>query len=137
MNVRSTAAKPPLIIDADLYPRLLALAERARAAAPDLAARLLDEIERADLRPSAAMPADVVTIGSRVTFREGEREQTVTIVMPHEADVERGRVSVVSPVGAALLGLSTGQRIAWEIGYGKAATIEVVAVAQAERGVSA
>jgi regulator of nucleoside diphosphate kinase len=131
MTVHPTATKPPLIIDADLYPRLLALAERARTVAPDLAARLIDEIERADLRAPAAMPADVVTIGSRVTFRDGDREQTVSIVMPHEADVEHGRVSVVSPVGAALLGLSTGQRIAWEIGYGKTATIEVVVVAQA------
>ncbi len=128
MKVPSTAIRPTLIIDAALYPRLLAVAERARGAAPQLAERLLEEIERADLRPTDAMPTNVVTIGSIVTFRDGNRTQTIEIVMPHDADVDRGRVSVVTPMGAALLGLTAGQRISWELGYGKIAVVEVVEV---------
>jgi regulator of nucleoside diphosphate kinase len=63
-----------------------------------------------------------------VTFRDGNRTQTIEIVMPHDADVERGRVSVVTPMGSALLGLTVGQRISWELGYGKTAVVEVVEV---------
>ena len=121
-------AKPALIIDAGLYARLLALAERARKEAPKLADQLRDELERADLRALEAMPADVVTIGSQVTFRDGERTQTVQVAFPSDADVDRGRVSVVTPLGAALLGLRAGQRISWEMGYGRVKVIEVVDV---------
>lgn len=128
MTVPHSAIRPTLIIDAELYPRLLAVAERARGETPELAERLLEEIERADLRPAAEMPENVVTIGSTVTFNDGSRTQTIEVVMPHDADVERGRVSVVTPMGAALLGLSSGQRISWELGYGKTAVVEVVAV---------
>jgi regulator of nucleoside diphosphate kinase len=122
------ATNPNLIIDADLYSILIGLAERARKEAPRLAERLIDELERADVRPHAAVPRNVVTIGSRVTYSDGDRTQVVELVMPRDADVARGRVSVVTPIGAALLGLSAGQQISWEIGYGKVATIDVLEV---------
>ena len=111
MNVKTETpvSRPRLIIDERAYPRLLALAERARAQVPDLADRLIEEIERADLRASSEMPADVVTLGSQVTFRHADRTQTVRIVAPEDADIEQRRISVLTPVGAALLGLSVGQ----------------------------
>jgi regulator of nucleoside diphosphate kinase len=121
-------ARPKLIIDERLYPRLLALAERARAQSPELADRLLEEIERADLR--AVVPDDVVTLGSEVTFRHGDRIETVQIVAPEEADIEQRRISVLTPVGAALLGLAVGQRIDWELPDQRAAVLEVIAVRQ-------
>lgn len=133
MNAKSAApsrVQPALIIDAGLYPRLLALAERAREQMPDLAERLLDEIERADLRSADAMPPDVVTIGSEVTFRDGDRSQTVRVVLPHDADIASGRVSVVTPVGAALIGLTKGQRIEWRMPDGRSREIEVLDVRQ-------
>jgi regulator of nucleoside diphosphate kinase len=121
-------AKPRLVIDEALYPRLLALAEKARARMPALAERLLEEIERADLRPSHDMPGDVVTLGSEVDFRDEERIQSVRIVTPAEADIDRRRVSVIAPVGAALLGLAAGQSIAWEMPNGRVKVLEVIAV---------
>jgi regulator of nucleoside diphosphate kinase len=133
MNVKTTAAptsRPRLIIDERAYPRLLALAERARAQVPDLADRLLEEIERADLRASAEMPADVVTLGSEVTFRHDERTQTVRIVAPEDSDIEQRRISVLTPVGAALLGLRVGQRISWDMPDKRVALLEVLAVQQ-------
>lgn len=123
-------AKPELIIDATLYPRLLALAEQARKQAPELADQLLEEIERADLRDAASMPADVVTIGTTVTFGVDGRTQTLKIVLPSDADVAQGRVSLLSPVGAALLGMSAGQQITWEMPDGRAKVLEVVDVVQ-------
>jgi regulator of nucleoside diphosphate kinase len=133
MNIKTSAtpmARPKLIIDERAYPRLLALAERARAQAPELADRLIEEIERADLRPASEMPGDVVTLGSEVTFRQDERTQTVHIVAPDDADIERRRISVLTPVGAALLGLAVGQKISWEMPDKRASVLEVVAVRQ-------
>lgn len=127
-NTLPRILKPRLLIDAALYPRLLALAERARVRMPELAERLLEEIERAELRPAHELPDDVVTLGSEVVFRNGERVETVTIVAPGEADIGRRRVSVVTPVGAALLGLRAGQRIAWQMPGGRERVLEVVAV---------
>lgn len=134
MNVKAAAvgSRPRLIIDERAYPRLLALAERARAKVPELANRLIEEIERADLRAGSDMPADVVTLGSEVTFREGDKSQTVRIVAPEEADIERRQISVLTPVGAALLGLRVGQKISWEMPDKRAAILEVVAVRQPE-----
>jgi regulator of nucleoside diphosphate kinase len=126
----TVASRPRLIIDERAYPRLLALAERARAKVPDLADRLIEEIERADLRAGGEMPADVVTLGSAVTFREGDKTQTVRIVAPEDADIERRQISVLTPVGAALLGLAVGQKISWEMPDKRAAVLEVVAVQQ-------
>jgi len=132
MTVKASAAsaRPRLIIDERAYPRLLALAERARTQVPDLADRLIEEIERADLRASSEMPGDVVTLGSEVTFRHAERTQTVQIVAPEHADIERKRISVLTPVGAALLGLAVGQTISWELPGSNEAVLEVVAVRQ-------
>jgi regulator of nucleoside diphosphate kinase len=127
-----SATRPRLIIDERLYPRLLALAESARARVPELANRLLEEIERADLR--AEVPDDVVTLGSEVTFRHGDRAQTVRIVLPEDADIEQRRISVLTPVGAALLGMTVGQRIVWDMPNERTAVLEVVAVQQPNRG---
>jgi regulator of nucleoside diphosphate kinase len=119
-----------LIIDERLYSRLIALAERARARSPELAERLLEEVERAELRAPADMPADAVTLGSEVTFRHDDRTETVCIVAPEDADIDRRRISVVTPVGAALLGLRVGQRIDWEMPDKRVAELEILAVRQ-------
>lgn len=133
MDIKTSAAplsRPRLIIDERAYPRLLALAERARVQAPELADRLIEEIERAELRPTNEMPEDVVTLGSEVTFRHGDRMQTVQIVAPEDADIERKRISVLTPVGAALLGLAVGQKISWEMPDKHESVLEVVEVRQ-------
>jgi len=126
----SRSGRPQLIIDKRLYSRLIALAERARARSPELAARLLEEVERAELRAPGDMPEDAVTLGSEVTFRRDSRTQTVCIVAPEEADIDRRRISVVTPVGAALLGLRVGQRITWEMPDKRVVELEIVAVRQ-------
>jgi regulator of nucleoside diphosphate kinase len=122
--------RPPIIIDADLHQRLIAVAERAQAHLPKLATQLLEEIERADLRPSTEMPPDVVTIGSEVTFKDSDRglTQTVKIVFPSEANIDERRISILTPIGAALLGLSVGQRIDWEMADGRITHLAVVDV---------
>jgi regulator of nucleoside diphosphate kinase len=127
----STQIRPSLTIDARHYARLLALAEKMRKQEPEVAEQLIEEIDRADLCPSDEMPDDVVTIGSTVTFRDGAQTHTVQIVLPSDADIDRRRVSVIAPVGTALLGLSEGQRITWEMPGGRTREIEVLNVRRA------
>ena len=82
--------------------------------------------DRADVLLAAEVPDDVVTMYSRVRYLDettGER-RSVTLVYPDETDVERGRISVLAPVGSALLGLSTGQTIDWESVVARAAGCE-------------
>lgn len=87
---------------------------KLRALGPTEALR--HELERAIVVSADAIPRDVVTMNSRVRYVDettGER-RSVRIVYPAEADASAGRVSVLAPVGAALLGLSIGQAIEWE-----------------------
>ncbi|QHS09749.1 nucleoside diphosphate kinase regulator [Sinimarinibacterium sp. NLF-5-8] len=117
----SSAVQPTLILDNEAYDQLYRLATEARARAPGVAERLLAEIDRADLRDAGQIPADVVTVGSQVTYRDEATGQsrTVRVVWPQQADVAAAKISVVSPIGAALIGLTRGQRISWWVGEGE------------------
>lgn len=83
-------------------------------------ARLEGELARAVIVSRGEIPHDVVTMNSRVLFENettGERRE-VTLVYPHEADIDTGKISVLVPVGTALLGLRVGQSIDWELPSG-------------------
>jgi regulator of nucleoside diphosphate kinase len=83
-------------------------------------ATLAEELDRADIVQPEHLPDDVVTMHARVRYLDettGERRE-VTLVYPDEADASHGRISVLSPVGAALLGLAAGQSIEWEFPNG-------------------
>ncbi|HRK47488.1 MAG TPA: nucleoside diphosphate kinase regulator [Nocardioides sp.] len=74
------------------------------------------ELHRAVIVEQRAIPADVVTMNSEVVYEDvvtGAR-RTVRVVYPRDADATAGRVSVVAPIGAALLGLRAGQSTAWQ-----------------------
>lgn len=108
---------PPLIIDEADYDYLYRLAESAAEETPDVGDYLLEEVSRARLLPSDEMPSDVVRFGAWVTYQDlasGE-ERRVQLVYPKQADASHARISVVSPLGAALIGLSVGQTISWHV----------------------
>jgi regulator of nucleoside diphosphate kinase len=91
---------------------------------------LREELARAVVVPSDKVPADVATLHSRLRYldeRTGERRE-VEIVLPEEADPARGKVSVLAPVGAALLGLSVGQSIEWEFPRGETRRLRLEAL---------
>lgn len=93
---------------------------------PELAA----ELEHAYVVSWQLIPHDVVTMNSRVEFEDqatGER-RVVTIAHPDDADVGRGRVSVLAPVGTALLGLAAGQSIDWLFPDGTTRRLSVIKV---------
>jgi regulator of nucleoside diphosphate kinase len=95
---------------------------------PDTAEELLSELERARVVADEAVPRDVVRMGSLVEYESDGDHKRVTLVFPQEADIAAGKVSVLTPVGAALIGLSKGQSIAWTArdGTGHALTIRSV-----------
>jgi len=79
-------------------------------------APLRRELERAIVVSSAAVPPDVATMHSRVRYMDEDDgvSRTVALVYPTEADATKGKVSVLAPVGTALLGLAEGQSIEWD-----------------------
>lgn len=91
---------------------------------------LEEELGRAIVVPSEEIPPNVVTMNSKVRFRDEltHEESEVTLVYPRDAKVDEGKVSVLAPVGAALLGLSVGETIEWEMPTGKVRKFKIVAV---------
>ncbi|BCV66204.1 nucleoside diphosphate kinase regulator [Shewanella carassii] len=73
------------------------------------------ELERAEIRPSKDMPDNVVTMNSEVRFRmsSSNEEFTLRLVYPKDADGSAGKISILAPVGGALLGLAQGDEIEW------------------------
>lgn len=82
--------------------------------------KLESELTRAIVVPRDKIPKDVVTMNSRVLFENtttGERRE-ITLVYPGSADIDAGRISILVPVGTALLGLRVGQSIDWDLPSG-------------------
>ncbi len=98
--------KPKITVGATDHARLSSLAASALDRLPETADELLAELDRAHVAADRSVPANVVQMGSRVTFKPDTGEQkTVTLVFPADADISTGKVSVLTPIGTALLGL--------------------------------
>mgnify|MGYP000495025893 CR=1 FL=1 len=121
---------PKIIIDADDLAHLEALAEGALVRNADLANRLLEELGRAKVLPAAKMPANVVRIGNLVTYRDESsgQERTVMLVYPEDADIAQGKVSIMTPIGVALLGLTEGSSFHWDTRAAQRRTLTVTSV---------
>lgn len=92
--------------------------------------RLAAELKRAVVLDCRRVPPDVVTMNSRVQFEDqstGERRE-VTIVYPEQAGASTALISVLAPVGTALLGLATGQSILWPFPDGAMHCLRVLKV---------
>ncbi|MFN3658689.1 MAG: nucleoside diphosphate kinase regulator [Pseudolabrys sp.] len=107
---------PPITLSGIDYERLDRLAAAASDTFPRTADFLAREVARATIAPSGFVLKGVVTMGAHVEFRDDTTGQSrkVKLVYPDEADLAEGRLSVLSPVGAALIGLSVGQSIEWQ-----------------------
>ncbi len=100
--------------DMDRLDHLL-LALVAQAPDPEALEALQSELDQARLVSSEAVPPDVVTMNSKVRVRDldsGE-ERIITLVFPEHADPAAGKVSVLDPVGTAILGYQVGDEIRW------------------------
>ncbi|MEK0085390.1 nucleoside diphosphate kinase regulator [Benzoatithermus flavus] len=128
----SATKHPPITITRSDYLRLLDLAWAARARSPEVGEFLLEEIDRAQIVEPQAIPRSVVTMGAMVDFRDDHtgQERRVTLVYPGEQDIELGRISVLTPIGAALIGLAEGQSIAFRTPAGEERSLTVLRVTQ-------
>jgi regulator of nucleoside diphosphate kinase len=88
------------------------------------------ELERAKIITDAHVPADLVTMNSRVKFLniQDDKEMTVTIVYPHDANFADGKISVLASLGSALIGLREGQEINWMFPDQKTRTLKILKV---------
>ena len=114
-------------VDLDRIDLLLDRLPSAQAAARDA---LADELARADVVAPWDMPPRVVTMRSTVRFRleDAGGEWCRTLVYPKDVNHDDDTVSILSPVGSALLGLSEGDRVRWERAGGRSIGVEVVEV---------
>lgn len=110
------------------------LGELLQAKANDLDESTLElleaELQRARIVESSDIPADVVTMNSVVSFEDVETGQRseITLVYPSATSGTEGRVSILAPIGGALLGLSVGDSIDWPVPGGRSRHLRVTAV---------
>lgn len=94
--------------------RLEALLETLPAATFPSKTELRAELDRAEVVEPQDVPPDVVTMNSKVRFAlESGDEFCLTLVYPQDMDGSAERISILAPVGSALLGLTAGERIEW------------------------
>ena len=121
---------PPIAITRGDMAKLARIADSSAGAFAQTAEFLGREIDRAQVIEEFESRPGLVKMGSRVTFRDEVTSQIriVTLVYPGEADVSLGKISVLTPVGAALIGLSVSQSIEWETQSGGRRSLTVLAV---------
>jgi regulator of nucleoside diphosphate kinase len=121
---------PPIAITRGDMEKLTRIADSSAGVFAQTAEFLGREIERAQVIEEFESRPGLVKMGSRVTFRDDVTSQVraVTLVYPGEADVSQGKISVLTPVGAALIGLSVSQSIEWETQSGGRRSLTVLAV---------
>lgn len=124
--------KPEIIISAQDMDSLEGLLSAPSARSRSDLDALRSELDRADVREAEDMPDDVIMMNSRARFLEENtgRQYELTLSFPRDASAEAGRVSIFSPAGSALLGLSVNQSIDWLTPDGKAIRLNVLAVTQ-------
>ncbi len=123
---------PAITLTHSVHERLSELAFAAGNRQSEVAEYLERELDRACVVADDALPKTTVTIGSQVTFVDCDTEQrhSVTLVWPMGEDASRQQLSVMTPVGAALIGLRSGQSIGWKNRMGVWRRLKVEAVSQ-------
>lgn len=94
---------------------------------------LVDELDRAEVFDAGDMPRTAVSLGASVEYRDETTGQTrrVVPVLPGEEDIAAGRISVLTPVGIALIGLSAGDTAEWQTRSGEWKRLRILRVGPA------
>ena len=124
------AKRPEITVSTADLDRLEGLLGELRAGAPEIADGLRAELDRARIVEPDEVPKDVVTMNSTVRFADEEsgKEFERTLCYPGEATGGADKVSILAPLGSALLGLAVGQRIDWPVPGGRTAHIRILEV---------
>ncbi len=129
-SVSKASARPRIRLIESEADIIAGLAVQAEHRMPEVAALLMEEVERAELFSAGSLPDDVVALGSEVEFLDEGTGQSrrVTIVLPAHADIGAGRISILTPAGAGLIGLSVGQSIDWPDAAGRERRLKILSV---------
>lgn len=115
--------KPIYITEFDLerLKKLLFEAQATDYRKSEYLEKLHEEITRAVVVSPQDIPGDVITMNSTVTLQDADtkEEETYTLVFPEESDLEKGKISVLAPIGTAMLGYKVGDTFEWDVPAGK------------------
>jgi len=130
---RKRASRPAIVLTAQDHLLLSRTVAGAGEGLADLAAELSRELDRARILPEGRRSAGHVRIGSGLTFRDeaSGKESTITLVAPQDADIDAARISVMTPVGVALIGMAAGKSIDWTTRSGETRRLTVTEVREA------
>ncbi|WP_424631762.1 nucleoside diphosphate kinase regulator [Bradyrhizobium sp. SYSU BS000235] len=135
MSHNTVSELPPIDIAGEELSRLQVLVNSSMGRFPDVSEYLARELERARVIQDDREMQSVVRMGSTVSYRDektGEIREVV-LVYPHEADISIRRISVLTPVGAALIGLSVGRVIEFQTPDQESRKLTVLQVSQREQ----
>ncbi|MDY0885713.1 nucleoside diphosphate kinase regulator [Dongia soli] len=124
--------RPPITLSSTDFERLDNLIAAIERSQPDVAAYLSEELDRAKVAPKEDLPEKLVVMGADVTFRDDMTGDVhhKQLVYPDQAHGEDDRLSILTPVGAALIGLSEGQSIDWHTRSGEERRLTILKVAR-------
>ncbi len=131
-NQKQNENFPPITLCESDYERLFDLAGSQALGKPEVYEYLSRELDRAVVLDDGKLGADIVAMNSKVEFKDDKSNQIreVTLVYPIDADIAQNKISVMTPVGAALVGLATGQSITWYTPAGEAHSLTVLKVSR-------
>lgn len=126
----TTNMLPAITISTLDFKRIEAVLDALPPAYDEVKDRLFAELDRADLVDPAAVPATLVTMNSRVRFSVLATGMTMvkTLVYPRDQATNEDNISILTPLGSALLGLSIGQEIEWQIDVQKTMRVRIEAI---------
>ncbi|MEH6660815.1 MAG: nucleoside diphosphate kinase regulator [Parasphingorhabdus sp.] len=131
---KSAAPRPVIHMIDEEGDAIEALAMTMEAKNPKVAELLYEELARAQFHSAETIPADIVTMNSKVEFideRSGSR-RVLELVYPRDADIEKGRISIFTPTGAGLIGMVAGETISWPDRSGAERILRIVSVTPPE-----
>lgn len=126
-------ARPPIVLSRTDHDALQALVDsHVTAAAWPV---LVEELDRARIVETDSLAANVVTMGAAVEYRDEANGtvRRVMLVFPGEQDIAAGRISILTPVGTALIGLSVGQTASWQTRSGEWKRLTILDVGRSDR----
>ena len=114
MNTTRHSSLPDIVLCDSEHASLTNLAVEADQRLPGVGEALLAELDRAAIVAAHELTDDIVRMGSSVLYRSDDgAEREVKLVYPAKADIGEGRISVMTPIGAALIGMKQGSSIDW------------------------
>lgn len=107
--------------DLERLTKFIEVAEYPDSKDKDYLAALQEELDRAKVVPSSVLPGDVISMNSRVCLvdQRTQKEEILTLVFPQDADISQGKISVLAPIGTAMLGYRVGEIFQWKVPAGE------------------